>query len=273
MSLIDRLYAWVHSAPLKDVVGWIAPTTREALNGYLESPHERESEWAWIADRFTQTYLSTWRPSSVREEWLYVAGRRVAPLTFAEMSTRRIPELDLARILADEKCEDDEDDHEPAPQYVSLALKLLEDGHRETAATMFEAADAVTPQNGEILNNWAFCLIPDDPEKALDLLDRAILLGMGDAHTTVANKLYCCLRLERYSTGLAYAEEVLPRWASLIGGISYMWQIDGDPVIVRVRAKAYTLDVIEAIAEASGDPVVRDDWAKRLATVRSELAA
>jgi hypothetical protein len=133
---------------------------------------------------------------------------------------------------------------------------------------MFEAAAALAPDNGEIFNNWAFCLIPEDASRALDLLDKAIALGMDKASTTIGNKLYCYLFLERYSTGLAYAESVLAEWDAVVGENGYMWQIDDRWNVKSVSTKAYALDVMEAIAKAASDPAAEASWKKRLERFR-----
>jgi hypothetical protein len=271
--LRGRLEAWAHAVPLENLIAWIPPANRDVLNQYPPFSGNADPEWRWIADRFTETYLSSWQSSSLREEWLYINGRRLAPLAVKDMNTRRVPELDLARVLADAKVKADQVNRGPTPHYIALALKLLGDGHRATAAAMFEAATALTPDNGELINNWAFCLIPDDPEQALGLLDKAITFGMATARTTTANKLYCYLLLERYSTGLAYAEDVLTNWSSLVGKSGYMWRINEEPATVsRVNLMIYTLDVIEAIAKSTCDPLLETAWAKKVEPFRRDAA-
>jgi hypothetical protein len=268
------LIAWVLSAPLPDVLEWTPPGDRAALSRYPLSGDNNKPEFAWLADRFTETYLSSWRSSSLQEEWQYINGRRVAPCGRGDMASRKIGELELARALADEHVEGDDEKTayvSSAPHYVPLALKLLEDGHRETAAAMFEAATTLAPDNAELFNNWAFCIIPDDPEKALELLDQAAILGMALAHTVVGNKLYCFLRLGRYTTGLTYAEEILAKWGKLVGDTSYMWAISGEVQVTQVNSPSYTLDVIEAIAAATDDSVIKAEWAKRVEAVRNGM--
>ena len=268
IALMEPLINWSKFASLDDLIGWIPPDNPEALSDRPETSTEVDAEFVWLADRFTETYLSSWRQASLREEWRYVTGRRVAPLSKFDMNTRQVPELDLARILADAEAEGHEEEPEASPQYVSLALKLLEDGHREAAAAMFEAAAALAPNNGVLLNNWAFCLIPDDADRALELLDRAVALGRDVAPTTVANKLHCYLLLERYSTGLTYADSVLANWASIVDEDSYMWKIGDKWTIEHVPTKKYALDVIEAIAKATGDSVMEATWRKRVEQFR-----
>jgi hypothetical protein len=273
MTEIVRLIAWVLSAPLDNVLNWTPPRYRSDISLHPGFSEGTEPVWSWLADRFTETYLPAWRPPSLREEWKYLHGGCVAPLGSADMAIPKIDEAELARILADQLVDGTSPELTIAsgsPSYVRLALQLFKDGHRATAAAMFEAATTITPDDGELFNNWAFCIIPDDPDGALKLLDQAALLGMEHSLLVVANRLYCYLRTGRFTTALTYAEDVCSRWSILAGDTGYMWPIDGSD-LVYVKLHEYVLDVVQAIASATGDPVIVTSWSKKVQKLREAL--
>jgi len=272
LEQINWIRHWVHSADLEDVFEWIPPSSLSPESPVTGVDSSVLDKAKWLADRFTMTYLQSWHTSSLKLEWLYINGRRTAPCARGDMAARRVGELELARLLADNEMDGERRTVDPSgPPLVQLALQLIEDGRRDTAAAMFEAASALSPSNPEIFNNWAFCLIPDDPEKALSLLDDAAALGMEQATTVVANRLLCYLRLERYATGLALAESMCAGWADLAGRRSFLWEIEGPPEVSSVDGLAYILDVITAIAAATSDPVIQNKWKSKVEELRTSL--
>jgi hypothetical protein len=273
-SELGLLVRWVRAAPLNDILQWTPPRDRTALEQLTASPDESDERtaWAWLIDRCTETYLSSWRFSSLREEWRYLHGQREAPCAPKDAACRKVDEVELARLLADRAASAKEPSTRhiasPAPHYVELALKLLADGRRTTAAAIFEAASTLAPHDAELVNNWAFCLIPDDPARALELLDRAANLGFASALTLAGNRLYCLMKLGRYSTGLAYAEDVVSRWPLLVGTDGYMWSLDGSDKTPSVNLRTYALDLISKIASMTGDPLVEGNWVKTVEELR-----
>jgi hypothetical protein len=273
-SELLALTSWVRSASLDDIINWTPPVDISEHSSHTDQTDK--PEWGWLADRFTETYLSSWRKSSLREEWRYIRGGRLAPCGNGDMSSRKVDELELGRVLLDKLLEGEDRENaarsSPTPHYVDLALKLLKDGRRDTAAAVFEAAVLLAPENGELFNNWAFCLIPDDPERALKLLDSAEALGMAFTLTLVGNRLYCFLRTERYTTGLAYAEDICSNWDKLGGEVGYMWTtIDGELLVSEFHLRAYVLDLVDAIARATGDDMIKSRWGKKTQSMREKL--
>lgn len=273
VSEIRRLIRWVRAAPTDDVLRWTPPQDRDAFEE-IDSPAEvaEHTTWAWLIDRYTETYLSGWRLSSLREEWRYMHGQREAPCAPADAACRKVDEAALAKVLADRAANYDEQAthiSSPAAHYVPLALKLLQDGRRAIAAAIFEAASTLAPDDAELVNNWAFCLIPDDPAQALGLLDRAASLGMSNALTLIGNRLHCLMLLGRYTTALTYAEDVVSRWPQLVGSEAYMWSLDGSEKAPSTDLRAYALDSISKIASMTGDLDVEANWAKTVSELRN----
>jgi Tfp pilus assembly protein PilF len=58
--------------------------------------------------------------------------------------------------------------------FTDQALALLADGQRTTAAALFDAARKLKPADMAAQNNYAFCILPDKPEQALELFTDAL---------------------------------------------------------------------------------------------------
>jgi len=83
---------------------------------------------------------------------------------------------------------------------------------------------------------------------------------MADSLVNAGNRLYCLMILGRYTTALAYAEELVARWAKLPGSSAYMWAIDGPARAVHVDVGVYVLNLIEQITKLAGDEAVQASW-------------
>ena len=178
-------------------------------------------------ERFTRTFLSEWSVSALRSEWRYLHGQLSAPCDSSEMKVREVPAADLARVMADRLGAEPHPSKELTNLLVKPAVTFLEDGRRSEAATLFEAALRHDPTDADALNNLGFCLLPDDPEKALRHLDAAIDSGQADIEITNANRLLALIALGRWTSACDLAESHLDRHADSSPQRSvWLWQID-----------------------------------------------
>lgn len=270
---VASVIAWVLSADLEDIFEWRPPASKEILARFELKP--TNEEYVWLMDRFTNTYLNDWHPASLRMEWRYLHGGLVPSCRPRDMAARAVDQNELASLLAHQACD-------PrtqrgglaslgASQYVRMALRLLQTGRRDSAASLFQAVATLRPRNAEAYNNWAFCLLPDDPAKSLKLLDRAIELGMSRSLTLVGNRLLALYRLGKYAGALTYADEVFASWPTLIGGqLAHMWPFNdfGAPVPVD-DLHSYVLELVTLIAAATESETVIDQWRRKVEALRS----
>jgi hypothetical protein len=70
---------------------------------------------------------------------------------------------------------------------VEPALKFIGEGRRQDARALFEAILLQDPESASAINNLGFCLIPDDPQNALGLLERAVVLEDSAPELTTVN--------------------------------------------------------------------------------------
>ena len=161
----------------------------------------------------------------------------------------------------------DREAHANAENYVSIAVELLLSGHRKEAAAIFEALSSLSPGDSNAVNNWAFCIMPDSAEKALELLDRASQTYRGDDLIPVANRLRCLMQLKRYQAALIVAEGIIGDLGSRLSGFSYMWALDSFSLESIEDVRRYIISLISQIVDRTRDEELLQQWTPILAEV------
>jgi hypothetical protein len=175
LNNVERVANWLRDLPLEGFVEWQPPTTLEFGAIELTPRAAPLAEDGWITDRFTATYLHEWDRRSLELEWNFLHGRAPAPCSQAAMRTRSIAEPDLAEAIANSVTEDrptrGQFSHSvTVGALIERAAELTSAGRRSVAASLFDAVRVADPRNAEAHNNWAFCVLPDDPALALEAL-------------------------------------------------------------------------------------------------------
>ncbi|MDQ3663005.1 MAG: hypothetical protein M3454_18545 [Actinomycetota bacterium] len=277
-----RLAGWVSTAPLEAIFNWEAPSPEEWEEMWpaglsLDSPH------LWLVDRFTRPYLNDWSTFSLKAEWKYAHAEKLPPCNRKEMKERRIDpdELDRAiahRIVAADDNEDDEGIEVAVERvelkidanlYAPVALKLLNNGEREAATALFEAAVALNDSDATAYNNLGFCLLPDHPKEALVALERAADLSFSNRLLNAANRLHGLAALGRYSSALELASKCYSEWRDLIVGVGsgYLWDFSAPasaPILRDVEnIPLYVVALIRHAATLTGDEAIAEEWLRR----------
>lgn len=213
-SLVQSVFAWAAAADIDAVLAWSAPEARlfESSPGLPSLPLDAQAEW--VIERFTNTYLDRWSPASLRLEWLYIHGQQPGPCSPSDMRTRQVDESVLAKEIANRYVEDSPMSLGLAKQLVEPALKFVGEGRRTEASALFEAAIHHEPKSFDALNNLGFCLLPDEPERSLDLFDKAIASGHGENDLARVNRILALAILGRYTSALDSATAYLDRNSS-----------------------------------------------------------
>jgi hypothetical protein len=260
-SRIEQLY---HQAKDRDaVVNWervdaAAPTAQD--------PAEADLEMQWVRDRFTETYLADWSRNSLHLEYRYLHGEHPAPCKPSRMTERYVDRADLAAAIADLATDRAISIVGDADVHVVTAGRMIREGRRASAAAIFESLSALNPFDSKALNNWGFCIAPDDPARALELFERSAQLGFRDRPIGVGNRMFVLARLGRSLSALALAE----KWwhskaASMKDGVATMWKVGQEPPVLEKYAEAreYVALLAADLAERAGDAELASEWAQR----------
>lgn len=269
------LERWVETASLEAVIDWAPPAELSD-----ERPTD-SSEYRWLVERLTTTYLSEWSEYSLQQEWRFIQGSCPLPCPAKEMKARLVGREQVAAELADRTIRKPTTGLASAPAasaaaYQPIALKMLEQGRRSEAAAIFEATIAMYPEDATAHNNHAFCILPDDAARALESLDRATDFGRRREPVTTGNRLMALLLLDRLATAIKFGDHVFSTWSDMASLPGSMWEpeatLGGDPVIVRVPdVRNYVLDVLSIVAQRSGDPALRSRWLTQIDNLRSQV--
>lgn len=269
------LRRWVATAPLEDVLNWHAPDY-DAFHaeGPEGSRAERGSDQhlgQWLVDRFSRTYLNDWALDSLKKEWQYLLGNCQGAAPADVMRTRRVRAEEVAATIADLVSKGDPvlpGPPLPTPpemfKFVRVAVDSLMSGRREDAAALYRGLVQVYPRDPDVVNNYGFCLLADDPATALTWLNRAAALRGSDFDpTNAANRTFALNRLNQFEEALRVAEDLAERGTTCS---AYLWLAKGEDWTLgeHVDALTYTAEQARLAAKALGDLVAAEKWADRL---------
>ncbi|GAB3904345.1 tetratricopeptide repeat protein [Kibdelosporangium lantanae] len=230
--LADKVYPWVLTAPIDDLLT-LRPPTAEELEAVGSTPFPDVTtlkEYRWIGDRFAVTHLDDWTTSSLRREYNWRAGAHSSPCPETLMNDRSVIAEDLnaemARRLAVGEPTAHIGGHVGLEQALlgrlrSNAIRLLQQNRTREAAALFEFAVNENPHDPELVNNLGFCLIPHDPRKALARLEEAARLGYARWEINLHNRALCKLLLGEYQTSL---EMICAQWGQVRGESAMLWR-------------------------------------------------
>ncbi|MHB8290087.1 MAG: hypothetical protein ACYDEY_12790 [Acidimicrobiales bacterium] len=262
----EQIHSWFLSLERAELLKGRTPNVDEYLS-MDRATEPIESDATWIFDRFTKTYLDSWKYDSLLRELRFLDGKHAGPCSSAQMHFRRLDygkvAVEIARRVVSEQTID-RGSFPIASKYVTLTLELLKRGERAAAAAIYDGVCQASPRSADAFNNRGFCILPDFPESALQDFERASSLGMSRAVTTVGNQLLAMLQTNRLASALELAERV---WMDLreMGTIS-MWDPTTDePTIIEVPSgRSYIASLATLIAQRAGDEVSGQRWRQRL---------
>jgi hypothetical protein len=228
----DLSRRWLHSLSLGDLLAWKAPAQLGDMEQLpVVEPYVRNRA-SWLNDRFTTTYLYEWSDASLHLEWAYVHGDRAGCSVPRQMAVRKVEAADLARELAHRSTEEWRKTGSPesrsfqAADFVHFAAEKLQTGQSEAATGIYEGLYALSPDDADIANNLGFCLVPHDPGRALEILDRAWSMR-GQRHlVTLANRVFVLRLLGRVDD--AVKEAALQLSCDPHPQRAYLWTADED---------------------------------------------
>lgn len=214
-----RVRHWMATAPLGDVLGWVAPEEAGFFQPrtQLWTP-DQSSHVEWLVDRFTETYLEDWASGSLAMEWSYLHGRQVGCCPPDLMRERRTDSSEVARLLADLQAKDwsqrsgePQDRQFSAHDFTLAAAENLSAGRQEAAAAIFAAVLSLSPGDTDANNNYGFCIMPTDTGRALHHLEKAAATVSDRAVevTNAANRVLALHLLGRDEEACRLAEVAL----------------------------------------------------------------
>jgi hypothetical protein len=261
------LRKWIAETSLEELIEWRTPgaqfdasSASAPQESAIDTQDRRILEWIW--DRFTTTYLSDWSQSSLQLEWRHYRGVLKSPLPRREMGCRPVDAVELSALVADAKTTS-AGRSAASRQMVTTAVGLIKDGHRKAAATLFGAVLKTDLDDGELYNNYGFCLLPDHAHDAYAALEKALQLGY-NATVNLVNRVLALHWMGRPAVALELAEAQVSNPTDLDDTPSYLWDFetasDNPTLLSQVSPRAYLIRLAVHIARSTGDTILLARW-------------
>jgi len=182
----DVVDAWLADSAIKDIIAWRfdADPHDGLAEGDLMVPGGSDA-LGWLIDRLECTRLHDWREASLLWEIRYLdepeetAADAGIPLV---LLNERPTHLDLViqalrRSVRYKLVDDAVLGGLSVSELTSQVIALIGDGHLITAVELLDAGVAERPYHQQLRSLLAFCLIPLEPDRALDLLNALSVHG------------------------------------------------------------------------------------------------
>lgn len=255
------LNAWIATASIEDVLMW-KPPTYDSEPQATDTATDDIEIWTWIVDRFTQTYLDRWSLSSLKREYSFVQGSWQPDFPIELLAERVVGREEVATALADRAMvSSDTIDPSMMNAFTEQAITLLRDGQRTAAASLFNAARMLKPNDRVAQNNYAFCILVDKPEEAKSLLMGVLERGVDNPAVTWCNLALAESLLGNMDAALkacqhAYEEE-------RAGSNAYLWSRNNEDWVVEfIIPRAWAVRLGAELEQS--DEVPSDIWKRRL---------
>ncbi len=256
----EYLNAWIATASVEDVLLW-RPPDRHTEPRATEPATEDMEIWTWVVERFTQTYLDRWSLSSLKREYAFVQGSWQPDFSTEVLAERVVLREEVATALADRAMvSSDVIDPATMESFTEQAVALLRDGQRTAAAALFNAARMLKPNDRMAQNNYAFCILVDNPEEAkglfIDLLRRRVPYPA----VTWCNLALAESLLGQVDAALKACEQA---YEADTGPKAYLWSRHNEEWIVDyMTARAWAVHLGAELEQSIEAP--SDIWARRL---------
>lgn len=272
--------SWAVTTELTSLIAWSPPNDYE-FRLLSASPPPKDDVEQWLVDRFTQTYIRAWTEESRELEYKYILGEQLSPCNTHDMHSRRIIKAQLYEAIADSHVSGKNRSGEgffSADTYVGTAVEMLEAGRRAAAAAVFEAQRIVAPYDARAHNHHGFCLIMDEPDRALEALDTAADMGLLWWDVNVANRMLAMVMLDRSTSALELATQFWSnRGEKVRTARAFLWDFeslkkDAEPVLLSgMDPHDYIARLASRVARLAGDDRLAESWAEQAAQARDEL--
>jgi hypothetical protein len=157
-------------------------------------------------------------------------------------------------------------------QLVVPAAKAIEEGRRSEAATLFRTVLAVDTTDSDAHNNLAFCLLPDDPRKSLQHLEKSDEFAGKPTPVSAVNRMLALAVLGQRAAVVSVAKDCfdldLPESAAKMypvttdeSATTYLWNVDS--VLSREEPTLDRVADIRSYAEYVLSRVIHDSESAR----------
>ena len=268
-SFRERLQPWVAETEISEALRWAPPAE-------MPEPVEQQSgtdyrEFLWFVERFTNTYLTEWTDEALALEYRYVLEQwRPQYLPSELLLERDITAEKICHEISSRTVHGRPMDPQAQSVLVERALEAISEQRRDIAAVIFTAARTLDPKDAYLANNLGFCLIPDEPRKAIEALAEARALGQNNL-LNFANTAAAYFILDDMNGALEACAEALT-FGLERSHVAWLWALPvvGEPTVNESGLAVYICDLAILAASSLGDEPLAGAWRTRRGYFRGE---
>lgn len=264
----ERLQPWMADTEISEILRWTPPPAEmpESVEPQAGADYK---EFLWFVERFTQTYLTDWTDDSLALEYRYVLEQwRPQYLPSELLLERDIRAEKVCREISSRTVHGRPTDPVAQLVLVERALEAIREQRRDVAAAIFTAARTLDPNDASLANNLGFCLIPDEPRRAIEVLAEARALGRTDllnfANTAAAHFVLGDLK------GALEACDEARTFGLKKTHIAWLWALpmQGELTVYESAPAVYICDLAIVAASNLGDEPLAEAWRTRRGYLR-----
>lgn len=208
---IRRFEIWASVAPLDDLIGFVPPSEDEWNNLNLIPMEEGavEESYVWLRDRYLfKDNLNVWKEVSLHKEYRFIHQGYTDSFPDRTIEEIDLDESDLNSEIAKRAVlRSDRSGSRLYMQVYESAKRHLKQREYGSAATLFQFFLKQYPGDTCAQKSRGFCLIPDSPNEAEDIIHDALKRGLTNQCLGYYN-LCCCQILQHdYDLALRTAEK------------------------------------------------------------------
>jgi hypothetical protein len=260
----SSVMGWISTSDACDVLSWVPP--EDFLPRPADLDTAKAEEYSWFVTRMTRTYLSDWPAEDLQLEYRMLKGDwKPEHVPLALVAERTESRAAVTEAIAAKQLSGVSPDTETLAVLTHQAVDFINQGERERAATVFSAARAVEPRNPHFANNYAFCILPENPRAALEAFNEARQLGRDDVVVRSNLALAYSLIGQKQSALDVLEEFYQPPLEALS---AFLWVVNdiGEFEMHTLNAWAYFCDLAIQLARELDDPSLAV-WRSRRETV------
>lgn len=274
-KVLPQLVKWAYYAPFADIVNLRAPSA-DVLRSTGENPAPQQEvceQYRWIVDRLSGQPVRQWQTSSLELEYQWRRGDATANLPTAALADIDIDTDAIAIAIADRKVSR-KGAAEPDPlaaQVKEKAKEFLRQRRYSDAAALFEfMGDYTKLPKADCLNDRGFCLIPEDPKRAIYYLEQAASRKYAPRSVNVYNQMCCKFVLGELPSVRTIADYYWVREFEGDSVAATLWRLDGNQWRLEETedAREFVAVLALAAAESEGWPDRITRWNQRLEALR-----
>jgi hypothetical protein len=242
-SFLHVVLKWIQTSEPIDILKWTPPTSAK-VDGTISEDPAVACEYRWFVTRLAQTFLDEWPTDALELEYRFARGEwRPSHVPTGLLSERLESPEAVAHAIAERTIKGSGSyGSEAVATLTQRAVDFIASGRVDLAANAFATARSMAPQDADFANNYGFCLLPSDPQSALDAFYESRRLGRSDAILS-ANIGLALFRSDAAQDALTELESGYQQ--ALTGDTrAYLWVGGHDELTMEtVRVRAYICDL------------------------------